>query len=64
MPARPHQPRASSQAVLWFPPTPDGAPGALSLIPYANWEEPESQTLGQQIFAGEKKKKKSWFGSL
>lgn len=49
------EPCAASRAVLWFPPTPDGAPGALSPIHYAKWEEPESQTLGQQIFAGGKK---------
>lgn len=64
MVAWPHWPRAASGAVLWFPPIPDGAPGALSPIHYANWEEPESQTLGQQIFAGGKNKKELVWLSL
>lgn len=58
VPAQPCWPRAASQSILWFPPIPDAAPGALSLIHYANWEEPESQTAGQQIFAGGKEGKK------
>lgn len=58
MSAQPRGPCAASRAALWFPPTPDGAPAARSPIHYAKWEQPESQTLGQQIFVGGKKTEK------
>lgn len=64
MPAWPCWPCIASRTVLWFPPIPDSVSGALSLIHYANWEEPESQTLGQQIFAGRKNKKEMVWLSL